>query len=399
MTATVTERIGVIDVDSHNSEPPDLWTSRLPSKWQEIAPRVVHMNTGPNGADEEVWVIGDQPIMAAWQLAMAGWPELYPGHPAHQHEADPASYDAAARLRTLDEHGVAAQVLFPYVLAFYARTMLKFGEPEFHLASVRAYNDFLTEFVAHNPSRFAGITLLPFWDVDASVAELERCAELGHRGALFLNAPQKLGLPVLADKHWDKLFRAAEVNKMSINFHVAASTADPAMVAAMAPDNREIQLTATDTVMATVAQLLSNAGAITEVIVTGLCERYPELNFVSVESGYGYVPYLLEALDWQWLNNGAKKDFPNRLIPSEYFRRQVYGTFWFETESLKRLVDLYPDNLMFETDFPHPTCLAPGPASYTDSAKVVLEQGISDLPEEILRKILRDNAARVYRLG
>jgi predicted TIM-barrel fold metal-dependent hydrolase len=53
---------------------------------------------------------------------------------------------------------------------------------------------------------------------------------------------------------------------------------------------------------------------------------------------------------------------------------------------------------MFETDFPHPTCLAPGPASYTDSAKVVIEQGLSDLPEELLKKILRDNAARVYRL-
>lgn len=86
-------------------------------------------------------------------------------------------------------------------------------------------------------------------------------------------------------------------------------------------------------------------------------------------------------------------------MPSDYFRRQVYATFWFENESLRRLVDLYPDNLMFETDFPHPTCLAPGPASYTDSAKVVLEQGLADLPENLLQKILHDNAARVYRLG
>jgi predicted TIM-barrel fold metal-dependent hydrolase len=399
MTGTVTERIDVIDVDSHICEPPDTWTSRLPSKYQDIAPRVVNMNTGPGGADEEVWVIGDQPIMAAWQLAMAGWPELYPGHPGHQSEADPAAWDPVARLKTLDEHGVSAQVLYPNVLAFYARSMLAVGDAEFHLASVRAYNDFLTDFVNTDSSRYAGITLLPFWDVDASVKELERCAEAGHRGVLFLNAPQKVDLPVLADKHWDKLFSAAEANKMSINFHVAASTADPAMVAAMAPDNKEIQLTTTDTVMATVAQLMSNAGAITEVIISGLCDRYPNLDFVSVESGYGYVPYLLEALDWQWLNNGAHKEFPNRLMPSEYFRRQVYGTFWFENQSLQRLVDLYPDNLMFETDFPHPTCLAPGPASYTDSAKVVLENNMTDVPEDILKKILRDNAARVYRLG
>jgi predicted TIM-barrel fold metal-dependent hydrolase len=397
-TTAITDRIGVIDVDSHICEPPDLWVSRLPAKWKDIAPRIVHMPTGPNGADEEVWVIGDQPIMAGWQLAMAGWTELYPGHPGHQHEADPAAWDPQVRVKTLDEHGIAAQILYPNVLAFYSRTMLQFGDADFHLACVRAYNDFLTDFVATAPSRYGAITLLPFWDTDQSVAEIERCAQLGHRGALFINAPQKAGLPLLPDPHWDKLFRAAEANRMSINFHVAASTVDPAFAAALAPGTNA-PLTASDTVMATVAQLLSNSGAIAEVIISGLCHRYPELNFVSVESGFGYVPYLLEALDWQWLNNGARAAYPDRLMPSEYFRRQVYATFWFENESLRRLADLFPDNLMFETDFPHPTCLAPGPASFTDSAKVVLEQGLADLPEDLLRKILHENAARVYRLG
>jgi predicted TIM-barrel fold metal-dependent hydrolase len=396
MTA-ITERIDVIDVDSHLCEPPDLWVSRLPSKWHEIAPRVITMNTGPSGAEEEVWVIGNQPIMAAWQLAMAGWTDLYPGHPSMQNEVDPGAWDPHARVATLDDHGVAMQVLYPNVLAFYARTMLQHGTSEFHLACVRAYNDFLTDFVNEAPSRFVAVTLLPFWDVDASVAELERCAEAGHRGVLFINTPQKAGLPPLPSPHWDRLFRSAEANKMSVNFHVAASTVDPAFAAAMAPGTG-VEISAAEAVMATVAQLQSNSAAIAEVIVSGLCHNYPDLDFVSVESGFGYVPYLMEALDWQWLNNGAHRAYPDRLMPSDYFRRQVYGTFWFENESLRRLIDLYPDNLMFETDFPHPTCLAPGPASYTDKAKVVLEENLHGIPEAILVKILHDNASRVYRL-
>jgi predicted TIM-barrel fold metal-dependent hydrolase len=393
----ITDRIDVIDVDSHLCEPPDLWLSRLPRKWHDIAPRVTTMSTGVNGGREEVWVIGDQPVMAAWQLAMAGWTDLYPGHPANQDEADPAAWDPQARVATLDDHGVATQVLYPNVLAFYARTMLQYGSSDFHVACVRAYNDFLTDFVNEAPSRFVAITLLPFWDVEASVAELERCAAAGHRGALFINAPQKAGLPPLGSPHWDPVFRSSEANGMSINFHVAASTVDPAFAAAMAPGTGA-SITTEDTVMATVAQLLSNSTAIAEVILSGLCEKYPTLNFVSVESGFGYVPYLMEALDWQWLNNGAHKAHPNRLMPGDYFRRQVYGTFWFENESLTRLIDLYPDNLMFETDFPHPTCLAPGPASYTDKARVVLEENLKDVPEDILQKILHDNAARVYHL-
>ncbi len=144
---------------------------------------------------------------------------------------------------------------------------------------------------------------------------------------------------------------------------------------------------------------MGNAEAIVELIVSGILDRFPDLNFVSVESGFGYLPYLLETMDWQWLNTGAAHANPHRLKPSEYFRRQVYGSFWFERESLVRLVDLYPDNVMFETDFPHPTCLAPGPVSYTDSARHVVQENLSELPEELLRKILHDNAAKLYKLA
>jgi predicted TIM-barrel fold metal-dependent hydrolase len=154
-----------------------------------------------------------------------------------------------------------------------------------------------------------------------------------------------------------------------------------------------------DVVKLTTMGFLSNAQAIAELIVSGLCARYPALNFVSVESGFGYIPYLLEALDWQWINYDATNLFPDRLLPSEYFRRQIYTTFWFETESMTRVVDLYPDNVMFETDYPHPTCIAPGPASMTDSARNVIEQNLHTLPDVLLRKLLFENAARLYGIN
>ena len=144
--------------------------------------------------------------------------------------------------------------------------------------------------------------------------------------------------------------------------------------------------------------LISNARAIVEVLVSGICDRFPTLNFVSVESGFGYVPYLIHALDWQWLNNGAQEAYPNRLMPSEYFKRQVYATFWFEGPTVTRLIDLFADNVMFESDFPHPTSLSPGPVSHTDSPDKVIEANLADVPEDILTKILNTNAARVYNL-
>jgi predicted TIM-barrel fold metal-dependent hydrolase len=51
---------------------------------------------------------------------------------------------------------------------------------------------------------------------------------------------------------------------------------------------------------------------------------------------------------------------------------------------------------MYETNFPHPTCIAPGPASMTDSARNVIDKNLHALPDDILKKLLFENAARVY---
>jgi hypothetical protein len=103
-------------------------------------------------------------------------------------------------------------------------------------------------------------------------------------------------------------------------------------------------------------------------------------------------------MDWQWLNVGAHKDFPDRLLPSEYMQRQIYGMYWFEREALRPVIDKLADNLMFETDFPHATSLSPGPASESPSPRVVMERSLGGLPDEIVGNVLQFTATRLYHL-
>jgi predicted TIM-barrel fold metal-dependent hydrolase len=131
--------------------------------------------------------------------------------------------------------------------------------------------------------------------------------------------------------------------------------------------------------------------------MSGVCHRFPRLNFISVESGFGYVPFLLASLDWQWMNSPVPRESPDWLLPSEYFRRQIYATFWFEP-GVERQIDLYPDNVMFESDFPHPTSLSPGPGSTALDAKDTIAANLAGLSEEILEKVLYKTAARIYHL-
>ena len=52
------DRMPIIDVDSHFTEPPDLWTSRAPAKLLTVAPRVARAENG-----NEFWIVADaQPL-------------------------------------------------------------------------------------------------------------------------------------------------------------------------------------------------------------------------------------------------------------------------------------------------------------------------------------------------
>ena len=79
--------------------------------------------------------------------------------------------------------------------------------------------------------------------------------------------------------------------------------------------------------------------------------------------------------------------------PSEYFARQFYGCFWFEgPELLDNVARVGVDNCMFETDFPHPTCLYPDPMG-------TVSRTLETVSPENRRKVLGGNAARVYNIS
>jgi predicted TIM-barrel fold metal-dependent hydrolase len=379
----------VFDVDTHVSEPADLWTSRLGGRWGDAAPHVRF--------DEETrrerWVVGDHLLTGIARHATAGWSEPYPSSPPSLEDAHPAASDPVERLRFMDHEGITAAIIYPNLLGFQVWAFLKL-EPELRLDVVRAFNEWQVEFCSVAPHRLMAHAYLPFWDIDASVTELRRCIELGYRGILFGTRPERLGLPRMSDPHWEPLLALLQEARMSVNIHVAFADRPEAEITSQLtmPDMR-------DMAKETALSLMGNGAGIAEVIMSGVCEAYPDLKFVSVESGFGYVPYMLEALDWQFLNMGVREQFPSMSLPSEIFRRQVYATFWFESD-IDRLADLYPDNLMFETDFPHPSGVTvPQQGAVAPGTQALIAAHLADVPDDIRRKILFDNAAQLYGLA
>jgi uncharacterized protein len=138
---------------------------------------------------------------------------------------------------------------------------------------------------------------------------------------------------------------------------------------------------------------LNNAKVLANLLYSGVLERFPALSVVSVESGVGWIPFVLEALDY-----GVGEMAPGAMdylsmAPSEYFRRQVYACFWFETAGLTGAIEaLGPGHVLFETDFPHPTC------TYPDGLHIAAEALGQVADREIRAGVMGGNAARLYRL-
>jgi predicted TIM-barrel fold metal-dependent hydrolase len=384
--------IHVIDTDTHVVEPPDLWTSRVPAALRD---RVPHTRYLPE-TKEEAWFIGDQRLSdgTAGGPAMAGWPEFPPDRPRTWDQVDPACWDPKLRLAKMDEYGIYAAVLYPNLTLFGANRMMGMADVEAQLAGIRAYNDYLTDWTDVS-DRYIAISSLPFWDLQESLAEMERCAKVGHRGVTFSQDPTAFGLPALADEHWDPLWASAQEKGLTVNFHIGSAIAGSVH---KEMNNGGFGLHG-NYAAASIGNFMGNLRTITQVIVGGMCHRFPNLNFVTVESGVGWIPFALAALDWQWQNCGVAVEHPEYdLLPSEYFRRQMYGNFWFEKEPALFAIEQYPDNILYETDFPHPTSMSPGPASVAIKPSDYIKETLGGLPEATLRKVLHGNAARIYHL-
>jgi predicted TIM-barrel fold metal-dependent hydrolase len=380
----------VIDADTHVIEPRDLWTSRVSAKWGTLVPQIrFNPETGVDS-----WYVGAKELFPCGMPSAEGfdkeWPPL---HRARYDDIPSHHIDPSERLKIMDKFGIHAQVLYPNLGIFAATEYLGTEvDPQFAVDCVRAYNDFLADYQSVAPDRYIAVMTLPFWDLEATRREMARAKEIGHRGIVMSSRPEHFGLPTIDDPHWDPLWAQAQDLELSINFHIGSGKTPSYGTPA----------TGTHVHYALVSTMIGNgnAYAISAVITGGVCHRFPRLNIVSVESGVGWLPYILELLDWQWNSCGVPEEHPEYdLLPSEYFKRQIYGCFWFEAKAADLALEILgPDNILFESDFPHPTSMSPGPKSYALPPLEYFEKYHGHWSDEAKRKVLHGNSARLYHL-
>lgn len=382
----------IIDSDTHYSEPGDLWTSRVPASMRELVPHMVG-----NEEDGYAWHVNGDEVLSAragagsvinrdgskvalWDWNIQGGNRLPDVHPA--------SYDVAERLAFMDAQGIHAQILYPNLAGFGGHKLMKLPR-DLARCIVETYNDAMAEMQAQSNERLFPMALTPFWDIELAVAEVERASKLGLRGIVTCSEPHSAGFPDIVDRHWDSLWAACTEFAMPINLHVGAS--EFGMDAFMSGAWPSLEYHRRHVIGSCLIEL-HNARVLANLLTSDLLVRFPETKWVSVESGIGWIPYVIERLEYQLRDTTPDGRGFDQPMPSELFRRQVYACWWFEDVGPRKLLeDIGVDNIMFETDFPHPTCLYP-------SAREHALDVLSGWSEEVQRKVLQDNAAKLYRI-
>jgi len=387
---TLFDDVRVIDADTHYTEPPDLWTSRAPAQYRD---RVLHIE---ERNDVPTWVIDD----AEFGFARGGGVVDHDGGKipfVESMEKDidwvhPGAWDPEARLRVMDECGIHAQVLYPNIVGLGGHMLNKLvGDEALRLLCLEIYNDAMAELQDQSNLRLVPMPVMPAWNVDLCVRETERCAALGLRGVNMTSDPEELGSPDLASREWDPLWEACAALDLPVHFHIGASNAAMDFYGRYFwPSQHEYVKPAIGGSML----FINNARVVINTIFAGIFDRFPKLKMVSVESGIGWIPFILETMDYELLENAPEQAKALARKPSEYFPDHWYGTFWFERNQgdVQGLIDrVGEDNVLFETDFPHPTCLYPSPLDTVADA-------MSALRPETRRKVMGENAAKLYRL-
>ena len=376
------EGIKIIDTDTHITEAPDLFTSRAPAALKDKVP---YLKRCDDGVDR--WFVGDRNFGSVGGnvirkdnnklLGRLSFPTL--------EEAHPGGWEMPARLQAMDDMGVYAQICYQNSGVTQAGSLMSLNDPDLALSIIQIYNDASAEYQDVSGQRIFNMIHLPYWDQKALETEARRCIDMGLKGFVVPDTPERVGVPSFMHDYWTPFLEMCDATGSSLNFHINAAI-DP-NVLTWEGFEFEQQLSVVATMFS-----IGNAATLGNWMVSGRLDRHPNLKIGLIESGMGWVPFAVEALEHQFreMMPSSKANLQKR--PKEYFADHFWCTFWFESAGPKLLLEeIGVDKVMFETDFPHPTSLYPGV-----QAHLVDVLGGYDFATK--KKVLQDNAVKLYNL-
>jgi uncharacterized protein len=364
----------IISSDSHVIEVPDLWEKGVPSSFKERAPKAFF------DEKRDAWMFGsaEVPVQAVGGLFMAGQrpDQVESFRRAGFSVARPGGWDPFERMKDMVTDGVAAEVLYPSLgLGLFCLEDAALQEALF-----RTYNDWVIDYCQKVPDRLFGIALISMFDIDHALAEMERCKKQGIVGTMIWQVPHAK-LPFTSE-HYERFWAASQDLELPVHLHILTGFGDSM--------NRQT-IHGIGRYRIGVQQTREIEDALFDIIFSGVLERYPQLKVVSVENEIGWMPFWLGQCDKAFKRHRHSEKLTIDKPPSEYFRRQIYATFFNDPVGAKLFSWWGCDNFMWSNDYPHQNSTWP-------NSRDVIARDMAHLDAAEREKLLSSNVIELYQL-
>jgi predicted TIM-barrel fold metal-dependent hydrolase len=362
-----------------------VWQDRLAAQFKEAGPTIIE-----NEAGHHLWRYEGQLYPQIGLNAVAGKdPHQYGMDPLRYEDMIPGCYDPTQRVKDMDLDGVHAALCFPSFPGFGGGVFQRAQDKELALACVRAWNDFqLEEWCASAPDRLIPLSLVPTWDPDLAVAEVERVAAKGSRAITFPDAPTSLGLPSFHTDHWERLWDTCEATDTPVCLHFGSggfvpgfSFSGPMAGQDGAPFAVAIATFGTNSMW-----------SMTDILLSGMLQRHPNLKFMLSEGGIGWIPYMLERIDYTWERHRWYQNLDKETRPSDLFREHIWGCFIDDFHGVAARHEIGVGNILIEVDYPH------SDSNWPSSRKHVAEN-LAEVPDDEAHQIVELNARKLLRFN
>lgn len=380
------EGIKIIDCDTHFTEPRDLWTSNAPAGMKDKMPHVERID----GADK--WIVCGRDFGSMGGNVIAKDKNKLLGRLAYQNydQIAPGSFDLKERLKDMDDMGIWGHICFQNGGVTQAGSLVALDDEPLAISITEIYNDACKDRMDASGGRINCMATLPYWDKDLMNREMRRVVDMGIKGVVLPDRPERLSEGYLGpdgkvSPFWEEVLETCNATGIALNYHLNSSLdAESATWDNLGFDQR-LPISA-------LIHHIGCAATMSNFMVSGLLDKYPKLKIGLIESGAGWVPFWLEGMEHQLDEFRTAQNRGLQLRPIEYFRRNFWVSFWFETCAPTKLLDeIGADRLLFETDYPHPTSLYPGVQD-----KLVSVLGGHDYATR--KRVLQDNPAELYNL-
>ncbi|MBV1687683.1 amidohydrolase [Novosphingobium sp. G106] len=382
------EGIKIVDCDTHFTEPADLWTANAPAGMKDKMPRVERID----GADQ--WFVGDKHFGSIGGNVIAKDKNKLLGRLAFQNydQIDPGSYEVKPRLEAMDAMGVWGQICFQNGGVTQVGSLLGLNDEPLAIAITEIYNDACKDRMDASEGRINCMGTLPYWDKDIMNKEMRRIADMGLKGITLPDRPERVdsssgyvGPDGKISPFWAEVFQTCNDTGIPLNFHLNASLDANSAIWDNLGFDQKLPIHA-------LLHHVGCAATMSNFMVSGILDAYPKLKIGLIESGMGWVPFWLEAMEHQLDEFRTAQNRGLKMRPKEYFKQHFWVSYWFEDYAPKHMLEeIGFDRVMFETDYPHPTSLYPGVQD-----KLVETLGAYDY--ETRKRVLERNAAELYNL-